>query len=90
MVSSGELKVKIEIARISNEGLCLTAVLVALLWCLVVANHRIVYRAGAEVSQALLELRHLRMQNEARHWGSPEKPAYRPAGSRSRASSIPI
>ena len=78
------------IAKISNEGLCVTALLVAVLWCLVLANHRIVHRAEADATQALLELRHLRLESEAGPWRSHEKPAHRPATSASRASSIPI
>jgi hypothetical protein len=89
IVASGEPKVKMEIAKISNEGLCVTAILVAALWCLVVANHRILHRSAAEASQVLLELRHLRRQNAA-HWETPEKPPHRPVASASRASSIPI
>ena len=90
MVSSGEPKVKIQIARISNEGLCVTALLVAVLWCLILANHRIVHRAEADASQALLELRRLRLESEADPWKSHEKPACRRVASASRASSIPI
>ena len=90
MVSSGEPKVKISIAKISNEGLCTTALLVAVLWCLVLANHRIVHRAEADASQALLELRRLRLESEAGRWKSHEKPTHRPVTLASRVLSIPI
>jgi hypothetical protein len=90
VVSSGELKVKIQIAKISNEGLCATALLVTVLWCLVLVNHRIVHRAEADASQALLELRCLRLEREAGPWKSHEKPARRPVVRAPRASSTPI
>jgi hypothetical protein len=90
MVSGVERKVKIPIAKISDEGLCTTALLVVALWCLILANHRIVHRAEADVSQALLELRRLRVESEAGPWTSHEKPAQRPVSAGSRASSIPI
>jgi hypothetical protein len=90
MVSRGEPKVKMPIARISNEGLCVTALLVAVLWCLILANHRIVRRAEADASQALLELRRLRPESEAGSWKSHERPASRRVTSALRVSSIPI
>ena len=81
---------KIPIVKISNEGLCATALLVAVLWCLILANHRIVHRAEADASQALLELRRLRPESEAGPWKSHEKPAHGPVVRTPRASSIPI
>jgi hypothetical protein len=86
MVSNGESKVKMPIAKISNEGLSAMAVLVALLWCLILANHRIVHRAEADASQAVLELRRLRLESDAGPWKSHEKPARRPVASAPRAS----
>jgi hypothetical protein len=79
-----------EIATISKERFWLTAILVALLWCLVVTNRLIVHRAEAETSRALRELRYLRLQNDARHRESPDKPPPGAAASSSRALSIPI
>jgi hypothetical protein len=64
----------IEIARISKNGLWLTAILVAVLWCLVVTNGVIVHRADAESSRALRALRYLQLQNGARHGEPPDKP----------------
>ena len=85
------VKPHIEIARISKEGFCLTAILVAVLWSLVVANHLIVHRAEAESSRALRKLKYLRLENGVRHGESPEKP---PSGvgrsSALRPLSIPI
>ena len=81
---------KIEIARVSNEGLCVTALLVAVLWGLVLANHRILHRAEADASQAFLQLRSLRPENEAGPRKSHERPAYRRVTATPRASSIPI
>ena len=76
------VKPHIEIARISKEGFWLTAILVAMLWCLVVTNRLIVYRAEAETSRALRELRYLRLQKGARHVGSPDKRRMPPPGRR--------
>jgi hypothetical protein len=90
MVSSGELKVRIEIAKISNEGLCATALLVAVLWCLVLANHRLVLRTEADASQAMQELRRLRPEPEAGPWKSHEKSAHSSVVPASRASSVSI
>jgi hypothetical protein len=80
------VKPHIEIARISKEGFWLTAILVAVLWCLVVTNRLIVHRAEAESSRALRELRYLRLQNGARQGESPDRPPSAPT----RALSIPI
>jgi hypothetical protein len=77
MVSRRETQVKIfakthiEIARISNEGLLLIAILVAVLWSLIAANRLIVQRAEIVSSQTLRELRYLRLQNGARPGVSP-------------------
>jgi hypothetical protein len=90
MVSSGEPKVKIPIAKISNEGLCATALLVAVLWFLVLANHRVMHRAETDASQALLELRRLRLESETGPRKSHERPAHRLVVPTSRASSIAI
>jgi hypothetical protein len=79
-----------EIAGISKEGFWLTAILVAVLWCLVVTNHVIVHRAEAESSRALRELKHLGLQNGAQQGRSPENPPSGVAASASRAISIPI
>jgi hypothetical protein len=66
------------------------ALLVAMLWYLVMANHRIVHRAEADASQALLELRRLRLESEEGPWKSHEKPTHPPVTLASRASSIQI
>jgi len=84
------MKPHIEIAKISKEGFWLTAILVALLWCLVVMNHLIVHRAEAESSRALRELRHLRLQNGGWHGESPDRPPDGAAAFSSRALTIPI
>jgi hypothetical protein len=65
----------ISVASISKEGFCFTAILVAILWCILGVNRIILHRAQADSASARYTIEYLRMRNRVRAVESPSNPA---------------
>jgi hypothetical protein len=55
----------VEIAKISKQGFWLTAILVAILWCLLIANRLILHRAEVDAGIALRERKYLQLRKDS-------------------------
>jgi hypothetical protein len=63
-----------KIARISDKGLCVIGVLVAVLWGMIVANHLILRSAQTEEMQTMRGIKSLQMQGHSKSSSRPARP----------------
>lgn len=66
------------IAKISNTGLCVTGILVFVLWGIVVTNWLTLYGAQLEATRVMREIKSLQIQKK------PKSPSGKPAVRRAR------
>ena len=59
------------IFKISDRGLCVIGVLVAVLWGMIVANHLILRSAQTEVIQTLRRIKSLQMRDHLKYSSRP-------------------
>ena len=76
----------ISMAAISKEGFCITAILVAILWCILGINRIILHGAQADLASAHYTIEYLRIRNRVRAIESP----LRPAAPESAPKSVPL
>jgi hypothetical protein len=62
------------IFKISDRGLCVIGVLVAVLWGMIVANHLILRSAQTEAMRTMRRIKSLQMQDHSRYSSRPPRP----------------
>jgi hypothetical protein len=62
-------------ASISKEGFCFTAILVAILWCILGMDRITLHRAQADSASARYTIERLRMRNRVRAVDTQSHPA---------------
>ena len=62
------------IFKISDKGLCVIAVLVAVLWGMIVANHLILRSAQTEAIRTMRRIKSLQMQDHSKNSSRPPRP----------------
>jgi hypothetical protein len=62
------------VLKISDKGLCVIGVLVAVLWGMVVANHLILRSARTEAMRTMRRIKSLQMQDHSRYSSRPPRP----------------
>jgi hypothetical protein len=68
--------------KISDKGLCVIGVLVAILWGMIVANHLILRSAQTEAMRTMRRIKSLQMQGHSKYSSRPPRPhATRPTSS---------
>jgi hypothetical protein len=66
--------------KISDKGLCVIGVLVAVLWGMIVANHLILRSAQTEAMRTMRRIKSLKLQDHSKYSSRPPRPQANPTG----------
>jgi hypothetical protein len=68
--------------KISDKGLCVIGVLVAVLWGMIVANHLILRSAQTEAMRTMRRIKSLKLQDHSKYSSRPPRPQASPTSIR--------